>query len=152
MHAGTYQTIEVTDPKNTCICLKLEMKPRLTRGHGLIEEDRNQVAVEYGPFVYCMESPDVNVEYLEDLLMPLDPGFEPVEYEIEGRKIQALEGTMLQICHQPESFERDALYQQLEPENVKAVPVRMIPYYAWDNRGRGEMMIWMPLAWRTVKE
>lgn len=151
-HAGTYQTIEVTDPKNACICLKLEMKPRLTRGHGLIEEDRNQVAVEYGPFVYCMESPDVDVEYLEDLLMPLDPGFKPVEYEIEGRKIQALEGTMLQICHQPESFERDALYQQLEPENVKAVPVRMIPYYAWDNRGRGEMMIWMPLAWRTVKE
>ena len=151
-HAGTYQTIEVTDPKNACICLKLEMKPRLTIGHGLIEEDRNQVAVEYGPFVYCMESPDANVEYLEDLLMPLDPGFEPVEYEIEGRKIQALEGTMLQICHQPESFERDALYQQLEPENVKAVPVRMIPYYAWDNRGRGEMMIWMPLAWRTVKE
>ena len=151
-HAGTYQTIEVTDQKNACICLKLEMKPRLTIGHGLIEEDRNQVAVEYGPFVYCMESPDANVEYLEDLLMPLDPGFEPVEYEIEGRKIQALEGTMLQICHQPESFERDALYQQLEPENVKAVPVRMIPYYAWDNRGRGEMMIWMPLAWRTVKE
>lgn len=151
-HAGTYQTIEVTDPKNACICLKLEMKPRLTRGHGLIEEDRNQVAVEYGPFVYCMESPDVDVEYLEDLLMPLDPGFEPVEYEIEGRKIQALEGTMLQICHQPESFKRDALYQQLEPENVKTVHVRMIPYYAWDNRGRGEMMIWMPLAWRTVKE
>ena len=59
---------------------------------------------------------------------------------------------MLQICHQRESFESDALYQQLEPENVKAVPVRMIPYYAWDNRGRGEMMIWMPLAWRTVKE
>lgn len=84
--------------------------------------------------------------------MPLDPGFEPVEYEIEGRKIQALEGTMLQICHQPESFKRDALYQQLEPENVKTVHVRMIPYYAWDNRGRGEMMIWMPLAWRTVKE
>ena len=82
---------ELSNRKEMCIRAS-------TRGHGLIEEDRNQVAVEYGPFVYCMESPDVDVEYLEDLLMPLDPGFEPVEYEIEGRKIQALEGTMLQIC------------------------------------------------------
>lgn len=151
-HAGTYQAITIANPQNSCVCLKLEMAPRLTRGHGLIEEDRNQVAVEYGPFVYCMESPDADVEYLEDLLMPLDPHFEAVDYEIEGRSVKALEGTMLQVCHQPEDFERDALYQELKSENVKAVSVRLIPYYAWDNRGRGEMMIWMPLAWRKVMD
>ncbi len=151
-HAGTYQAITIANPQNSCVCLKLEMAPRLTRGHGLIEEDRNQVAVEYGPFVYCMESPDADVEYLEDLLMPLDPHFEAVDYEIEGRSVKALEGTMLQVCHQPEDFERDALYQELKSENVKTVSVRLIPYYAWDNRGRGEMMIWMPLAWRKVMD
>lgn len=151
-HAGTYLTIVVVDPQNSCIFLKLDMRPRLTRGHGLIEEDRNQVAVEYGPFVYCMESPDADVEYLEDLLMPFDPHFEAVDYEIEGRSVKALEGTMLHICHKPEDFERNALYQELKPEVVEAVPVRMIPYYAWDNRGRGEMMIWMPLAWRKVMD
>ncbi len=150
--AGTYQTITVTDPKKACICLRLDMKPRLTRGHGLIEEDRNQAAVEYGPFVYCIESSDTDVEYLEDLLMPIDPNFEAVDYEIEGRKIKALEGTMLQVCHDKESFEREALYQKLQPEKLKSVSVRMIPYYAWDNRGRGEMMIWMPLAWRSVTD
>ena len=126
------------------------MQPRLTRGHGLIEEDRNQAAVEYGPFVYCMETPDTEAEYLEDLLMPSDPQFTVVDYEIEGRTVKALEGTMLQICHQEKDFEREALYQDLEPEELKPVSVRMIPYYAWDNRGRGEMMIWMPLAWRRV--
>ena len=27
-------------------------------------------------------------------------------------------------------------------------PIRIIPYYAWANRGKGEMMIWFP---ETVK-
>lgn len=150
--AGTYIAVTVDNPKDACICLELDMTPRLTRGHGLIEEDRNQVAVEYGPLVYCMESVDTEAEYLEDLLMPFDPHFTVIDYEIEGRNVKALEGTMLQICHESGAFDRDALYQTLEAETVKPVPVRMIPYYAWDNRGRGEMMIWMPLAWRSIKD
>ncbi len=26
----------------------------------------------------------------------------------------------------------------------------LIPYYAWDNRGIGEMRIWLPQAWREI--
>jgi DUF1680 family protein len=26
------------------------------------------------------------------------------------------------------------------------VDIRLIPYYAWGNRGKGEMTVWMPLA------
>ena len=28
----------------------------------------------------------------------------------------------------------------------KTVDIRLIPYYAWGNRGKGEMTVWMPLA------
>jgi DUF1680 family protein len=28
----------------------------------------------------------------------------------------------------------------------KTVNIRLIPYYAWGNRGKGEMTVWMPLA------
>ncbi len=146
--AGRYVTVWVKEPMDACIMLDFNMKPRLTRGHGLIEEDRNQIAVEYGPFVYCVETPDTDIEYLEDLLMPLRPSFEVVDYEIEGRIVKALEVTMLKIIH--DAFEREALYQDFEEETLEPVKVRMIPYYAWDNRGRGEMMIWLPLAWRTL--
>ncbi len=146
--AGSYVAVKVTEPVDACIMLDLNMKPRLTRGHGLIEEDRNQIAVEYGPFVYCVETPDTEAEYLEDLLMPLRPFFETVDYEIEGRIVKALEVTMLKAVH--DEFEREALYQDFEEETLEPVKVRMIPYYAWDNRGRGEMMIWLPLAWRTL--
>ena len=28
----------------------------------------------------------------------------------------------------------------------KTVDIRLIPYYAWGNRGKAEMTVWMPLA------
>jgi DUF1680 family protein len=31
---------------------------------------------------------------------------------------------------------------------VEEVPVRLIPYFAWDNRGFGEMRVWMPVMYR----
>ena len=41
------------------------------------------------------------------------------------------------------------LYAAYEAENTerKEVSVRFIPYFAWDNRGFGEMKIWMPAIW-----
>jgi uncharacterized protein len=30
---------------------------------------------------------------------------------------------------------------------LRAVEIKMIPYYAWANRGNSEMTVWMPLVW-----
>ena len=27
----------------------------------------------------------------------------------------------------------------------ESIPIRLIPYYAWSNRGPSEMTVWMPL-------
>ena len=27
----------------------------------------------------------------------------------------------------------------------RELPIRLIPYYAWGNRGKGEMSVWLPL-------
>jgi DUF1680 family protein len=37
----------------------------------------------------------------------------------------------------------EGLYQQ-KPPQVKPVPFKAIPYYAWDNRDPGEMSVWLP--------
>ena len=46
-----------------------------------------------------------------------------------------------------EWYDEDALYQTLDDTEVKPVKFRMIPYFAWDNRGMGEMIIWLPAFW-----
>ena len=64
--------------------------------------------------------------------------------EIQGREIGVLETEAYQIVH--EEYDPDELYQSFTGEKKKMIPVRLIPYFAWDNREYGEMRIWMP--WR----
>ena len=146
--AGSYYTVDITQPEGFTMTLDLHMNPRVTVGHGLIEEDRNQAAIEYGPLVYCVESPDTDAPSLEDLLLPLNPAFTALDGEVAGRPMKVLETTMLRQV--TAEGDREKLYRTLQVPTLERVRVRLIPYYAWDNRGRGEMLIWLPLAWREA--
>lgn len=142
---GSFLTVEIEDPENTAIILDLGMKPRLTSAHVLVEEDCNQVAVERGPLVYCLEGMDTLAETIDDLFVPSDVRLKPEEIEIEGRRVTGLAATFLKKIRGPE-YERNSLYQDYSEEGYEPVPVRMIPYFAWDNRGLYEMRIWMPVV------
>ena len=114
----------------------------------MIEEDRNQACVEIGPLVYCIETPDADAVSLDDLLLPVHPQFCRAEVDICGRTIPCVEAKLLR--RSVDEAAREQLYRTFEPEKLTPVTVRMIPYFAWDNRGMGEMKIWLPLAWREA--
>src|SRR5262249_35667095 len=38
------------------------------------------------------------------------------------------------------------LYRELKPSPSRSVDIKLIPYYAWANRGKSEMTVWMPLG------
>jgi len=44
-----------------------------------------------------------------------------------------------------ESLHGDALYRRAAGDHAEAVSLRLIPYYAWNNRGEGQMSVWLPL-------
>ncbi|OQB12614.1 MAG: Non-reducing end beta-L-arabinofuranosidase [Firmicutes bacterium ADurb.Bin193] len=144
-HANTYVDVFVADAGTAVIEAVFNMKVRYTVAHTKVEEAVNQVAVERGPLVYCMETPDADVETIDDLFLLSSASFEEIPYEIQGRKVTALqtEAAMLEKTKN----DRDALYQPLGVKGIKKLPVRMIPYFAWDNRGFGEMRIWMPIMY-----
>ena len=145
--SGTYAELQMPG-QDTDVILDLHMEPRLTMAHPMIEEDRGRACVECGPLVYCIESPDApDAKSLKDLLLPANPRFAKTEIEMDGRRIPAYTVTLLQ---RGEDKEEDSLYRPLHGPDLKPVTARMIPYFAWDNRGMGEMVIWMPLAWREV--
>lgn len=143
---GTYQEVLVQNPSEEEIILKLDMPVRYTTAHSYVEENINQAAVERGPILYCVETPDVSVEALGDLMLPVNAQFKEILFEIEGRSMVALE-TEMAVSKRAEDYKPDALYQTMKCEGVRKVSVRMIPYYAWDNRGKGEMIVWLPLYW-----
>lgn len=145
-HAGTYQTVEIPVTGGTVVEVFFEMEARLTIANSMVEEAENHVAVERGPLVYCMESPDAPVETLDDLAVPAEAEFMPEPFEIGGRKFTALVSEF--VCIEKEDYDSSALYQTLKKTVRSKKKVRLIPYFAWDNRGMGEMRIWFPISWQ----
>lgn len=145
--AGTCRTVMVENPERTEVLLELGMEPRLTCAHSLVEEAVNQVAVERGPLVYCMEGMDAAVDTIDDLFIPSDISLKPEPFEIAGRTVVSLTGTFLQKrTDGNDGYDREALYQDYMDSGYERITARMIPYFAWDNRGLDEMRIWMPVT------
>ncbi len=138
-----FKKLEIEIIEGQSIELVFDMPVRLTKGHALIEEVAHQVAIERGPLVYCMEGIDVGDFSIDELMVGYEESYTCTPLEIKGRKIVALEGMGNLRCHQPD--QDNNLYQSLAITKVKKVPIKLIPYFAWDNRGFGEMRIWFPL-------
>ena len=141
--ANSYAEVNRTWKKGDVVELVMDMPVRLLEAHPLAEEIRNQVVVKRGPLVYCLESMDIaNGEKIDNVLIPTDIKLTPKKITIEGSPIVALEG-MARLASAT-SWE-GVLYRPVV-QAEKTVNIRLIPYYAWGNRGKGEMTVWMPLA------
>lgn len=144
--AGSYYTVELSGKGQEQIILNLDMPVRYTVPHTMVEENSGQAAIERGPLVYCVESPDTSVESLDDLMLDLNASFVTKPLEIQGRTVTALEGDC--YCLDRSGFDREKLYQSLNYRGLNRTRVRLIPYFAWDNRDYGEMRVWLPIAYR----
>jgi DUF1680 family protein len=135
-----YVSIRRTWQRGDRVSLRMDMQTKIIEANPLAEEIRGQVAVQRGPIVYCLESPDLAGVSIDDIAIPVDATFSPVETSIAGSRIMVLEGKVLD---RRESSWSNALYRQASKDK-KEITVRLIPYYAWGNRGKSEMTVWMP--------
>jgi DUF1680 family protein len=121
--------------------LTLPMPVRLVEAHPLVEECRGEVAVMRGPVVYCLESPDLPEGVkLAQIALPADIELKPRHDPKLLGGITVLEGQAIVRAVS------DALYRAAKPERRKRAKLRLVPYYAWANRGISEMAVWLPLA------
>ena len=131
--------------KDDVIELDLPMKARLVEANPLVEEAKNQVAVMRGPIVYCLEGQDIaNGVRINDIAISVDAHFTEVPVTIAGTKMLALETDALLTGQ--DAWDNNTLYRELRPVSKQEVKIRLIPYYAWDNRGIDDMSLWLPLA------
>ena len=122
--------------------LDLPMPVRLMEANPLVEEDLNQVAIQRGPVVYCLESPDLPPGVkISDVLIPADLKL-TARFDrrlLDG--IVVLEGKALA---RPEASWGGKFYREFQPEELKPIGVKFIPYSVWQNRGPSEMSVWLP--------
>ena len=141
---GSYIEVARKWKKGDIIELNLDMQPVLMEANPLVEEARNQTAVKRGPLVYCLESADIPVNYsIDNILIPSDIKLTPRKIVIDNSSIVCLEG-QADLIADNQSWENQ-LYRPVGQEKRK-VNIRLIPYYAWGNRRKGEMTVWMPLS------
>jgi DUF1680 family protein len=93
--------------------LHFDREPRLVKASDKVEADKGRLAVEMGPLVYCAEAVDNDGSVRETVLDPALP---------------------LTVSHD------DAL---LGIDRIHSGKLNLIPYYAWNHRGPGEMIVWM---------
>ena len=142
--------------KGDVIELDLPMKPRLMEANPLVEEAKNQVAVMRGPIVYCLEGQDIQGGHrINDIAIPADVQFKETKMTIDGHEMVALEAEV-PVTGQG-AWGKDELYRELRSDRNatshsdlrsgnQTTKIRLIPYYAWDNRGIQDMSLWLPLA------
>lgn len=139
---NTYTEINRIWKKGDQVEILLDMPVVLLESNPLVEETRNQTCVKRGPIVYCLEGIDVEGrKSIDNVMIPADIKLTPKKIEIDGYPMVELEG-VAKISNQ--ASWKNTLYRPVsaKQENVN---IKLIPYYAWGNRGKMDMTVWMPL-------
>lgn len=102
-----------------------KMPPRRVRADPRVEADRGRVALARGPVIYCLEGFDHGGR-ARDLALPPD-----AKLELAGDEKIRAKGQR--------AVAADPFHRSAEPAELTA-----IPYCLWANRGKGEMVVWIP--------
>ena len=115
--------------------LDLVMVPQFTYANPRVAPDQGRMALTRGPLVYCLEEVD-NAQMLNSCVLRDGAAARPVE-------IDGLPGIVgLELDGAREADSGTALYSTIPPVREPAL-LRAVPYYAWDNRAPGEMLVWI---------
>jgi hypothetical protein len=120
------------------VALDLDMSVERIWAHPEVRQDAGRVAFMRGPLLYCLESADNSVS-LNRLRAP-DPARFECRFEPE------LLGGITTLSARAEADATADWAQTLyrtEPVKTEAAPIKAIPYFAWDNREPGEMLVWL---------
>ena len=121
------------------IDIELPMPVERVEAHPRVRQNAGRVALQRGPVLYCLEEID-NGPALADIRLPRDAAVrvEDGPHSIGG--VPTLITTGLRRSPAPW---RDNLYRRPNADDLSPCDIRAVPYYCWENRGAGEMIVWI---------
>jgi uncharacterized protein len=118
--------------------LNLDMAVEQVRAHPEIRQDAGRIALRRGPLVYCLEQTD-NQAGLCHVRVPERTQF---ECRFDPDLLDGVTTLSASVEADETSDWTGALYRT-EPMKTKATSIKAVPYFAWDNRSPGEMLVWL---------
>jgi DUF1680 family protein len=110
------------------VLLDLPMPVRRVVAHEGVRDDRGRAAIQRGPLVYAVEAADNNGR-ATDVVLPLSV---VLKHEVRPDLLGGLgvvTGPGIKVGNHG---------------STRPVRVTAVPYFAWANRARGEMVVWLP--------
>jgi DUF1680 family protein len=105
-----------------------------------VKEDIDKIAFQRGPVIYCAEWPDNNTGNVINLVVKKDAAFSTEYLPLLLQGIQIIKTTGYQTKKTSDG----------NIETLSEEPVTLIPYALWNNRGAGQMLVWLPASTRTA--
>ncbi len=142
---GRYYELRRAWRPNTRLTLGLSMPSVWMVANPMAAETRCSVALRRGPLVYCFEAADNPGFSVRRARVRVDP-LRPFGGFVAEHRPDLLGGvTVLRGRGVVPTEPWGPLYRPLTAQPIPTRPVELvgIPYYAWANRGPGEMTIWL---------
>jgi DUF1680 family protein len=147
---GSYLRVSRNWKKGNAAQIDFPMRIQRIKANPLVEQLRNQIAIQRGPIVYCLESvglPEsiniLDIQFRNDTTLTAE-----FKRKLLGG-VTALRGNV-SYTHDPEwsqsPYNALHLYKEITPLIEKPLQVQLIPYFAWSNRGPSQMTVWFPYA------
>lgn len=123
-----YATIVRTWKPDDVIELELPMEVRRVKANDQVEDDRGMLAMERGPIVYCLEGIDQPDSVVFNKFIPADAKIGATFDANLLKGVMVLSGTAKEVA---------------KDGSIKDVPFKAVPYSTWNNRGTGQMEVWV---------
>lgn len=129
-----YAILDRNWKKGDKIVVEFPMDVRKVLANDSVKADRDRFALQRGPIVYCLEGKDQQDSTVQSIVVDaatsVSSAYQPdklggiVQLTAEGNMSARQQGS-------------DAIITRKEK-------ITAIPYYSWNNRGVGEMEVWIP--------
>lgn len=120
--------------KGDQVSFELPMQAQHIYANKHVKADEGRFAIQYGPVVYCLEGKDNKDSLVQNIVVD--------------------KNAALQVSHNPAmlnginviTMQGEGTKRQLNSDDLitSTQTVTAIPYYSWNNRGAGEMEVWIP--------
>ncbi|WP_179031222.1 glycoside hydrolase family 127 protein [Paenibacillus kribbensis] len=117
------------------VSLHLAMPVERIRSNPLVSMNQQQIALQRGPVVFCLEEVD-NGSNLAGLRLPK-------ESLITEEFSENLLGGIVKLTTEGYRVKSSTALYSSEPPELVPQQITAIPYYAWCNRAKGEMRVWV---------
>jgi DUF1680 family protein len=135
-----YAVIQRTWKKGDAITVSLPMEVRRVVTTDSVVQNRDRVALQYGPLMYCVEGAD-NKDNVFGLIVPSTTKF-TAEYRAD------LLGGVNTLRFTAPVVVKGTDGSSLSTQNKE---ITAIPYFSWNNRGPNDMQVWLPSTIRNFQ-